>query len=55
MHASIEIAEASPVKAENILSPTLKGMRAGLMHAITRFKQRIAFIPIEAKHILIED
>ena len=25
------------------------------MHAITRFKQRIEFIPIEAKHILIED
>ena len=25
------------------------------MHSITRFKQRLAFIPIEAKHILIED
>ena len=53
--SSIEIAEASPVRAQEILSPTLKGMRAGLIHAITRFEQRIAFIPIEAKHILIED
>lgn len=55
LHASIEIAEASPVKAEAILTPTLKGMRLGLVHAITRFKQRLAFIPVEAKHILIED
>ena len=30
-------------------------MRSGLIHSITRFKQRLAFIPIEAKHILIED
>lgn len=55
LQATIEIAEASPVKAQEILSPTLKGMRAGLVHAIKRFKQRLAFIPIEAKHILIED
>lgn len=55
LHASIEVAEASPAKAEAILSPTLKGIRSGLIHAITRFKQRIVFIPIEAKHILIED
>ena len=55
LQSAIEIAEASPVQAKEILSPTLKGMRAGLVHAITRFKQRLAFIPIEAKHILIED
>jgi len=55
LQATIEIAEASPVKANDILAPTLKGMRSGLIHAITRFKQRLIFIPIEAKHILIED
>lgn len=55
LSSSIEIAEASPVKAYEILAPTLKGMRSGLIHAITRFKQRLAFIPIEAKHILIQD
>lgn len=55
LQSSIEIAEASPVKARDILAPTLKGMRAGLVHAITRFKQRLVFIPVEAKHILIED
>ncbi len=55
LHASIEIAEATPVKANEILSPVLKGMRSGLILAISRFKQRLAFIPLEAKHILIED
>ncbi len=55
LQSIIEIAEASPVKAEEILTPTLKGMRSGLMSAITRFRQRLEFIPIEAKHILIED
>ncbi len=55
LQSTIEIAEATPVKAQEILTPTLKGMRAGLILSINRFKQRLAFIPIEAKHILIED
>jgi hypothetical protein len=55
LQSTIEIAEATPVKAKDILAPTLKGMRSGLIHAIDRFKQRLAYIPIEAKHILIED
>ena len=55
LQATIEIAEASPVRAHDILYPTLKGMRSGLIHSITRFKQRLVFIPMEAKHILIED
>jgi len=52
---TIEIAEATPTRAEEILSATLKGMRGGLIKAIDRFKQRLAFMPVEAKHILIED
>lgn len=52
---SIELAEASPNNAVNILSPTLKGLRSGLMHSIERFKRRVAYMPLEAKHILIED
>ena len=55
LHSTIEIAEATPVKSHEILASTLKGMRSGLVHSIARFKQRLAFIPIEAKHILIED
>jgi len=52
---TIEIAEATPTRAEEILSATLKGMRGGLIKAIDRYKQRLAFMPVEAKHILIED
>lgn len=55
LQSAIDIAEASPLKEEKILTPTLRGMRSGLISSITRFKQRLAFIPIEAKHILIED
>jgi hypothetical protein len=53
--SAIDVAEATPNRAEDILSATLKGMRSGLIRSIDRFKQRLAFMPIEAKHILIED
>ena len=53
--SAIELSEATPNQANIILEATLKGMRAGLTHAINRFKQRIMYTPIEAKHILIED
>ena len=53
--SAIDIAEATPNRAEEILSSTLKGMRSGLIHSIDRFKRRLAYMPLEAKHILIED
>lgn len=53
--SAIELSEATPNQAPVILEATLKGMRAGLTHSIDRFKQRIMYTPIEAKHILIED
>jgi hypothetical protein len=55
LHSSIDIAEATPNISEEILEATLRGMRAGLLHSIDRFKKRLAFMPLEAKHILIED
>jgi len=55
LQSSIDIAEASPTKAQDILDATLHGMRSGLISSITRFKKRLEFMPIEAKHILIED
>ena len=55
LNSSIEIAEATPNSASNILGATLKGMRSGLLHSIERFKKRVAYMPLEAKHILIED
>ncbi|MEA1892137.1 MAG: DUF6781 family protein [Campylobacterota bacterium] len=53
--SAIGIAEATPTKATEILTATLKGMRSGLIRSIARFKKRLAFMPVEAKHILIED
>jgi len=52
---ALEVAEATPTKADSLLRLTLKGMRSGLIKSIDRFKKRIAFMPVEAKHILIED
>ena len=53
--AAIEVADATPNRAQKILSSTLRGMRSGLVKAIDRFKKRLEFMPMEAKHILIED
>ena len=55
LQSAIDIAEATPNRAEDILGATLKGMRSGLIHSIDRFKKRLAYMPVEAKHILIED
>jgi hypothetical protein len=55
LQSAIEVAEATPNRADEILPSTLKGMRSGLFKAIDRFKKRLAYMPVEAKHILIED
>ena len=55
IQSAIDVAEAQPTKAKEILSPTIKGMRSGLYASIERFKQQLAFMPVEAKYILIED
>jgi len=55
LHSAIDVAEATPNISAEILEATLRGMRSGLIHSIDRFKKRLAFMPLEAKHILIED
>jgi hypothetical protein len=55
LQSAIDVAEATPTRANEILKSTLKGMRSGLVQSIHRFKKRLAYMPIEAKHILIED
>ena len=55
LQSAIDIAEATPTKADEILTATLHGMRSGLVRSIDRFKKRLAYTPVEAKHILIED
>lgn len=53
--SAIDVAEATPNRANQILTSVLKGMRGGLIRSIDRFKIRLAYMPVEAKHILIED
>lgn len=55
LQAAIEVAEATPTRAQEILFATLKGMRSGLINSISRFKKKLAYMPMEAKQILIED
>ena len=55
LQSAIDVAEATPNRAKEILTATLKGMRSGLVRSISRFKKKLAYMPIEAKHILIED
>lgn len=55
LYTAIEVSEATPNRADKILTSTLKGMRSGFIKAIEKFKKDIAFMPSEAKHILIED
>jgi hypothetical protein len=55
LSSAIDVSEATPTRATEILEATLKGMRAGLIQSIDRFKKRLAYMPVEAKHILIED
>lgn len=55
LQSAIDVAEATPTRADEILGATLKGMRSGLIRSINRFKKRLAYMPVEAKHILIED
>lgn len=55
LKTAIEVAEATPNSAHDILEATIKGMRTGLVRALDRFKQKFLFTPDEAKMILIDD
>lgn len=55
LKTAIEVAEATPNLAHDILEATIKGMRTGLIRALARFKQKFLFTPDEAKMVLIDD
>ena len=55
LKTAINVADATPNSAEDILEGTIKGIRTGLIKALDRFKQKFLFTPDEAKIILIED
>ncbi len=55
LRTAIEVAEATPNSAGIILEGTIKGVRAGLIRALDRFKQKFLFTPDEVKLALIDD
>ena len=55
LETAINVAEASPNKAKEVLRATLRGIRAGLIKAMERFKRQLLYMPDEAKMLLIED
>jgi hypothetical protein len=55
LNAATFVADATPTRAEEILSGTLRGMRLGLTKSINKFNQQLLYMPDEAKMILIDD
>jgi len=55
LQSAIGVAEATPNGAEEILRGTLKGIRAGLVHAIRDFKQQLQYVPEELKETVLAD
>jgi len=52
---SIEIADATPNRAEEIIKGTMKGLRAGFVKAINHFKKQLLFMPDEIKSSILSD
>ena len=55
LQTSVSVAEATPNQEEPLLKSTLRGIRSGLIKAIKEFKQKLLYMPDEAKSLLIED
>jgi hypothetical protein len=52
---AVDVAEATPNQADQILEATMRGTKAGLIKAITKFKQQLLYMPDEIKTILLSD
>ena len=55
LQTTVNIAEATPNQAQELLSSTLKGMKTGVIKSITKFKQDLLNTPDEVKSIIIDD
>ena len=54
LQTSIEVADATPNKAEEIIRGAMRGIRSGLIKSIGNFKKQLLYMPEEAKSVLIE-
>ncbi|MEA3523227.1 MAG: hypothetical protein U9R50_09630, partial [Campylobacterota bacterium] len=55
LDTSLDISEASPSHAEDIIRGSLRGIRAGLVRTLSRFKKQLIYMPEEAKISLFEN
>lgn len=55
LQSTIDVAEATPNMATEILRATLRGIRSGLIKSMERFKRQLLYMPDEAKVLLIEN
>jgi hypothetical protein len=52
---SVEIADATPNRAEEIIKGTMKGLRAGFVKSINHFKKQLLFMPDEIRSSIMSD
>lgn len=55
LQSAINVAEATPNAAEEIMRASLRGTRSGLIRVISRFKQQLLYMPDETKATLASD
>ncbi len=49
LQTAVNVAEATPNKAEEVLRGTLRGIRSGLIRSLARFKKQLLYMPDEIK------
>lgn len=55
LQTAVDIAEATPNKAEELLRGMLRGIRAGLVRTLSRFKKQLIYMPDEMKSMIQTD
>lgn len=54
IQTAVDVADATPNQAEEILRGTLRGVRSGLVKSISRFKKQLLYMPEEVKTIMTD-
>jgi hypothetical protein len=55
LQTAVNVAEATPNQATELLTSSLRGMRSGLIKSITKFKQTLLNVPDEVRLLVISD
>ncbi len=54
IQTAVDVADATPNQAEEILRGTLRGVRSGLVKSISRFKKQLLYMPEEVKTLMTD-